>query len=84
MVREEPVCEKLYRISAAAKAAKVSGQTIEYYIMLGLIRPMRDGKGRGRFFDHSLIRRIRLIRKLNESGYALRDIRQTYLARREQ
>lgn len=69
------------RISAAAKEAGVSKQTIEYYIMLGLITPRR-AKGRpGRYFDPLLIKRIRLIRQLNESGYTLRDIREIYLKR---
>ena len=70
--------ESLLRISQAAKAANVSKQTVEYYIMLGMIEPIRRG-GTTRFFDKALVRRIRLIRRLNESGYTLRDIRQTYL-----
>ena len=69
------------RISQAAKAAGVSRQTVEYYIMLGLIVPIRTDSGR-RFFDAALVRRIRLIRKLNRTGYTLRAIRETYLARR--
>ena len=71
------------RISQAAQAAGVSRQTVEYYIMLGLIVPIRPEAGR-RFFDAALIRRIRLIRKLNQSGYTLSEIRETYLVRRGQ
>lgn len=70
------------RISEAAAAADVSKQTIEYYIMLGLIEPLRVPGKRSRLFDEDLIRRIRLIRRMNRSGYALRDIRDTYLRRR--
>jgi DNA-binding transcriptional MerR regulator len=70
---------RLVRISAAARAADLSVQTVEYYIMLALIEPIRDEKA-GRWFDDELIKRIKLIRKLNRSGYALRDIRETYLA----
>ena len=33
-------------------------------------------------YDRTLVRRIRLIRELNESGYTLRAIGETYLARR--
>lgn len=67
----------LMRISAAATAAGVSRQTVEYYVMLGLIQPIRV---RGsRFFDDSLVRRIQLVRKLNDTGYTLRAIRETYL-----
>ncbi len=72
----------LLRISAAAEAAGVSKQTVEYYMMVGLIVPIRRPGRRGRYFDEGLVKRIRLIRQLNESGYTLRDIRETYLRRR--
>lgn len=72
----------LMRISAAAEAAGVSKQTIEYYILIGLIEPIRVPGKRSRYFDSKLIRRIRLIRRLNQSGYTLRSIRETYLRNR--
>jgi DNA-binding transcriptional MerR regulator len=50
--------------------------------MLGLIEPVRIDGSKGRFFDDELIKRIRLIRELNKSGYTLRDIRETYLSGR--
>ena len=67
------------RISQAAAASGVSKQTLEYYIMLGLISPIRRPGRRTRYFDDALVRRIRLIRQLNGSGYTLASIRQTYL-----
>ncbi len=72
----------LMRISQAAQAAEISKQTIEYYVMLGLIEPIRTEGKRGRFFDAELIRRIQLINQLNESGYTLRAIRETFLSER--
>ncbi len=78
MVKDKPARGSLMRISQAAQAAGVSRQTVEYYIMLGLITPIRTPRG-GRLFDAALIRRIRLVRKLNRSGYTLRSIRETYL-----
>jgi DNA-binding transcriptional MerR regulator len=72
----------MMRISEAARAAGVSKQTIEYYILVGLISPIRSPGRRDRLFDADLVRRIRLIRRLNESGYTLRAIRETYLRRR--
>ena len=74
--------EGLLRIGEAAKAAGVTKQTVEYYILLGLIQPIRNPGGRQRFFDDDLVKRIRLIHQLNASGYTLRDIRETYLRRR--
>lgn len=72
---------KLMRIGQAAKAAGVSTQTVEYYIMLGLIDPLTLPDRRSRFFNASLVKRIRLIRELNDSGYTLREIRTTWLRR---
>lgn len=82
MMTRDKAKQELMRISPAADAAGVSKQTVEYYIMLGLIDPIRPGESRGRFFDDALVKRIKLIRRMNESGYTLRDIRQTYLERR--
>lgn len=65
-------------ISDVAKAADVSKQTIEYYILIGLLTPRRSPTGR-RAFDAADIRRIKLIRRLNQSGYTLAEIRQTFL-----
>jgi len=73
--------KKLLGISGAARAAGISKRSIEYYVMLGLIKPIRRPGDRNRYFDEKLIKRIRLIRQLNDSGYTLRDIRQTYLKR---
>lgn len=78
MVTKKPA-EKLLRISQAAAAANVSRQTVEYYIMLGLVVPIRPPGKHGRYFDADLVKRIRLIRRLNDSGYTLRAIRETYL-----
>ncbi len=71
--------KKLMRIGQAAKAAGVSTQTIEYYILLGLIDPLTLPGKKSRFFNASLVKRIKLIRELNDSGYTLREIRTTWL-----
>ncbi|MCE5279779.1 MAG: MerR family transcriptional regulator [Planctomycetaceae bacterium] len=76
----EPGKTTLMRLSAAAAAAGVSPATLEYYILLGLVCPLRQGQRR--LFDQKLVRRVRLIRRLNRTGYTLRDIAQTYLSRR--
>lgn len=75
--------EKFVKLGEAAGAAGVSKQTLEYYIMLGLVTPInRPAGSRRRFFDTSLVKRIRLIRELNETGYTLREIRTTWLRNR--
>jgi DNA-binding transcriptional MerR regulator len=78
----EKPAEKRIRIGQAAAAAGVSPQTVEYYIMLGLIDPIIPRGARSRFFDDRLVKRIRLIHELNASGYTLREIRTTWLRRK--
>jgi DNA-binding transcriptional MerR regulator len=79
MVKKKTPGNEPLRISGAARAAGVSRQTVEYYIMIGLLSPVRVPGRTGRYFDGPLVRRIRLIRRLNRSGYTLREIGQTYL-----
>ena len=82
MTAQKSSDSSLMRISAAARAAGVSKQTVEYYIMLGLIHPLSKPGRTGRYFDKNLVKRIRLIQQLNKSGYTLRAIRETYLRKR--
>jgi len=74
--------KKLMKLSEAAAAAGVPKQTIEYYVMLGLVNPIIPAGTRRRFFDDKLVKRIRLIRELNDTGYTLREIRTTWLKNR--
>jgi len=76
--QEHSPAEGALRISGLARAADVSKQTIEYYIMIGLLTPNRLPGRKGRYFDADHVKRIKLIRRLNETGYTLRAIRETY------
>ena len=70
---------KLEPIGAAAKKAGISRQSLQYYIMVGLLEPTEvTGTGR-RLFDEKCIERIKLIKRLNKSGYTLRAIRELFL-----
>ena len=71
----------LLRIGAAAEKAGVSRQSLQYYVMLGLVKPTGKSSSGQRLFDKKSISRIKLIRKLNRSGYTLRDIREIFLSR---
>jgi len=82
MAKKSTAPKPLMRISAVAQAAGVSTGTVEYYILIGLIQPIHQPGKPGRYFDKNLVRRIRLIKHLNESGYTLRDIRETYLRKK--
>ena len=71
--------DKLMSIGKAAKRAGVSTQSLQYYIMVGLVKPTSTSKTNRRMFDDKAVERIKLIKKLNKSGYPLRAIRELFL-----
>lgn len=74
--------KKLLQIGKAATQAGVSRQSLQYYIMLGLIEPTEKTETGRRLFDLNAVERIKLIKKLNKSGYPLRAIRDLFLDKR--
>ena len=70
---------KLTPIGKAAKKAGISRQSLQYYIMVGLLEPTEITSTGRRMFDDKGIERIKLIKRLNDSGYTLRDIRELFL-----
>lgn len=71
--------KELVPIGAAAKKAGVSRQSLQYYLMVGLLEPTEITPTGRRLFDEKSIGRIKLIKRLNESGYPLRAIRELFL-----
>jgi len=72
---------KLMPIGVTAKKAGISRQSLQYYIMVGLLEPTEVTPTGRRLFDEKGIERIKLIKKLNDSGYPLRAIRELFLQR---
>jgi len=72
------------KIGKAAEAAGVSKQSLQYYLMVGLIEPSSRTAGGQQLFNEKTIERIRLIKQLNDSGYPLREIREIFLRREQQ
>jgi DNA-binding transcriptional MerR regulator len=70
---------RLMPIGAAAKKAGISRQSLQYYLMVGLLEPTEITATGRRLFDQENIKRIRLIKKLSDSGYPLRAIRELFL-----
>ncbi len=70
---------KLIAIGEAAKKAGISRQSLQYYLMVGLMEPTEITPTGRRLFDQKSIERIKLIKKLNDSGYPLRAIRELFL-----
>ena len=63
--RETTKISTLMRIGAAAAKAGISRQTLQYYVMLGLIKPSSQSSAGQRLFDQETVKRIKLIRRLN-------------------
>jgi len=70
---------KLSPVGTAAKKAGISRQSLQYYLMVGLLEPTEVTPTGRRMFDEKGIERIRLIKKLNDSGYPLRAIRELFM-----
>jgi DNA-binding transcriptional MerR regulator len=66
-------------IGQAADKAGVSRQSLQYYLMVGLLEPTEVTSTGRRLFDRKAIERIRLIKRLNDSGYPLRAIRELFM-----
>lgn len=75
--------DKLMSIGPAAKAAGISRQSLQYYIMVGLVKPTEVTPTGRRLFDRKAVQQIRLIRRLNQSGYTLRGIRELFIQGRD-
>lgn len=73
--------DELLQIGQAARKAGVSVQSVQNYIMLGLLRPAGKTPGGRRLFDQQAVERIMLIRKMNRAGYTLRAIRELFVQR---
>lgn len=70
---------KLLPIGQAAEKAGISRQSLQYYLMIGLLEPTETTSTGRRLFDQKAVDRIRLIKKLNDSGYPLRAIRELFM-----
>lgn len=70
---------ELLPIGKAAKKAGISRQSLQYYLMVGLLEPTQVTETGRRMFNEKSIERIKLIKKLNKSGYPLRAIRELFL-----
>ena len=70
--------EKLLRTGDVLKQAGVSREVFYRYITMGLVKPARTTAGGRNYFSESVFKHIDLIRSLNESGFTLRDIKDTY------
>ena len=73
--------KELMQIGETAEKAGVSKQSLQYYLMVGLLEPTEVTPSGWRMFDSAAVERIQLIHKLNKSGYPLRAIRELFIER---
>ena len=71
--------EALTPIGRAAERAGVSRESLQYYLMIGLLEPTEVTPCGRRLFNDKAIERIKLIKRLNKSGYPLRAIRELFM-----
>jgi len=70
--------EKLYKTGEVVRRAEISREVFYRYLTMGLLRPARLTPGGHNLFGESVFRHIELIQRLNNSGFTLRDIKDTY------
>lgn len=81
MSRYKPKATEGLSARELAGRTGVSINTVRYYQFMRLLHSLRHPHTGRRFFDPSSIERMKLIRKLNRSGYTLRAIREIFACR---
>lgn len=79
MSEHDSISEGLLRLREAARAGGVTVQQLQYYIMLDLVEPATLSPGGQKLFDRRAVKRIRMVRLLNEGGYPLREVREIFV-----
>nr|VFJ53387.1 MAG: DNA-binding transcriptional regulator, MerR family [Candidatus Kentron sp. DK] len=64
------------KVSELARAAGVTPHVVRHYAQVGLLKPTRDSENNYKQFSESDVKRLRFIRKAQELGYALSEIRE--------
>jgi DNA-binding transcriptional MerR regulator len=70
--------KELMTTGKAAEKAGVSRQTLQYYLMVGLLEPTEVTKTGRKKFDSEAVKKIVIIKNMNKSGYPLREIRDIF------
>jgi MerR family mercuric resistance operon transcriptional regulator len=63
------------RIGELAKSVSVNIETVRYYQRIGLLELPEKAYGRTRSYDNEDLRRLRFIRRAQQLGFSLKDIR---------
>ncbi|MBI5365587.1 MAG: MerR family transcriptional regulator [Planctomycetes bacterium] len=66
----------LFTIGQVAKATEVTIEVLRHYERCGLVFPVQRSAGGFRQYSEEAIDRVRLIRRVQRLGFALRDIKE--------
>jgi len=69
----------MVRLGEAARLAGVTDNQLQYYLYMGVAAASATTDAGQRRFSPAAIKRIRMIKLLNESGYPLREIREIFM-----
>jgi len=72
----------LIKIGELVKQSGFSRHTIYTYLTMGLIKPTQTTSTGQNLFSRDVIKRLKLIHNLNQSGYTLRDLREIFFKNR--
>jgi DNA-binding transcriptional MerR regulator len=70
--------KKLYSVGEVVKQSGISRQVLHNYTVLGLLRVAERTPTNRRYYDEAVFRRIKLIRKMLDSGYTLQSLRDIF------
>lgn len=78
--QDEPTATgPMVRFGEAARAAGVTESQLQYYLYMQVAEPSATSEAGQRLFSPAAIKRIRMIKLLNDSGYPLREIREIFM-----
>ncbi len=69
---------KRLTLSAFARKAGITPDTVRHYVRIGLLHPHRDPVNRYRLFSQRDVMRLQFIRQARDLGYTLSEIRQIF------
>lgn len=67
-----------YKTKDILEKTGISRQVLQRYITMGLVKEEDRTEGGHRIFGEDAIKRIQIIKRLNKSGYTLRDMREAF------
>ena len=84
-VEEAPVVlprKKLYKAGELSRRTGLTRQALHQYVLMGLLEPDDVTKGGQRLFSDKAEDLVKLIRRMCENGYTLKDVKDIFIKAR--